>query len=596
MIKCISVFEHVEKYQQDRRMIKIYMKYIDNQPNPQNLYEELYNQGIGTMVADLYIGWAYYYDAADNFKKAEEIYQKGLRTRPQPLEDLEHAHKQFGFSMSQRILYKDEPGNQQLFRSSLEERRTALTSLRTHKKRHVGTSRTGLALKSVRPGPLLQENVLGAVGGSNTVVQVFKEEEESNDTASGLLPKNESFVKSLVDNLRTRENTHEPSPWNKAKLGIKTGQLIAEPQQLGFKILEDNFSFTPIPYTIKTYDLGFQRPANFVAKNRVQKNDWDNVPLVIPEPIDPKGIPMYSKPFCYPGNGKEFSEEEYRGYRWFKNKGISNKFTLQYDPIWDDAVECGIRMSPNFAFKNLPQNSSMEYVVPMQEQPEVGFAVDYEALRIVDGATGRLTDMSNEELMAEKWTQNPKKYTHAMDIDTDNLDETVIGERRASIMPRFSMMPGRQSVLPERKSIMSDRKSVILGRTSAMPENDQKTSVAMQRPSIGHSKLEFKTPQVPGISRKSVLPRKSIWPQSLNLSPIKDNSGLSESQNEEALTDIVPSKDLPTSTPFEIFSDEPSDCGSLGAIKKDSLLKRKIDTPDKMVANKNLCTSKYLTC
>lgn len=572
LIKCISEFENAEKYRQDRRMIKIYMKYIDNQPDPQNFYQELYNQGIGTMVADLYIGWAYYYDAADNFKKTEEIFQKGLRARAQPLEDLENAHVHFGFSMSQRMLYKDEPNNQELFRNSLEERRTALTSLRTHKKRHVGTTRTGSAIKRERPGPVLQENA--AVGGGNNVgIQVFKEEDDNTSS----VPKNESIVKSLVDSLRTRENTCEPGPWNKARLGHKNGPLISENQELGFKIAEDDSTSAPIPYTIKTFHLGFQRPAKFVAKNRPQNHNWDTVPLVIPETLDPKVIPMYSKPFCYPGNGKEYSTEEYIGYKWFKTRGISNKFTLQYDPIWDDAYECGIRIPPNFACKNVKQDNHMEYLVPMQVDAEKGFAVNYEALKTVDSATGRVSDISHEENMAEKWRMNPRRYTGEMDMETDDLEETVIGERRASIMPRFSLMPGRQSILPERKSLFA---------TNA-PENLERNSLVFPRPSMENKTSEFKTPHVPGVNRKSILPKKSMLPPASNLSPIKDTSGLSESQNESSSE----KQTIPPSQ-FEIFTDEKPT--HFGAIRKDSLLlKRKIDTPDKSTSNKNVCASEY---
>uniref|UniRef100_A0A336K6A5 CSON015408 protein n=1 Tax=Culicoides sonorensis TaxID=179676 RepID=A0A336K6A5_CULSO len=580
LIKCIETFEHFEQYRQDRRMIKIYMKYIDSQSHPQNLYQELFNQGIGTMVADLYIGWAYYYDAADNFKKAEEIYQRGLKVRAQPLEDLEHAHKQFGFSMSQRILYKDEPGNQKLFQSSLEERRTALTSLRAHKKRHVGTSRTGLAIKSVKPGLVLQENMMGANAGP-IKVDVFKEAEEETKESSSLT-NNVSIVRSLVDSIRSRENTHEPGPWNKAKVGCISGHLIEAPQQPSFKILEDDTPCNPIPYNYKSYHLGFQRPNHFVANNRSQPNDWDNVPLVISEPIDPKGIPMYSKMYCYPGNGKEYSAEEYVGYKWFKNRGLSNKFTLQYDPIWDDRIDCGIRIPPNFARQSLPQNSDMDYVMPMQNDPEPGFTIDYKLLRIVDDVTGQIRDISHEEIMREKWKLNPKKFTDVIEMDTDDLEETMIGERRASIMPRFSMMP-RQSIFPERKSILLGKRSLLPDRRSVVQEENEQAS-------ISQFKLEFKTPNVPGINRKSVLPRISTTPS--HLIDKHENFVNETEMNDGSFKNVDKTRDhcLPAQD-SNLQEEITANCiTNLGAVKKQTLHKRKIDTPDKIVQHKSVCT------
>lgn len=105
------------------------------------------------MVADLYICWAYYYDLSGNFQRANEIYQKGLDARAQPFEELDQAHKHFGFTMSQRILHQDQD-SQQGFINSLHERRNALTSLRTHRKQ-VGSVRTGIAVKSLQPGKVL---------------------------------------------------------------------------------------------------------------------------------------------------------------------------------------------------------------------------------------------------------------------------------------------------------------------------------------------------------------------------------------------------------------------------------------------------------
>lgn len=134
VVSCIRTFETDKKYHQDRRMIRIFIKFIDTHPNPTSFYQELYNQGIGTMVADLYIGWAYYYEVVDNFKQTEEIFQKGLRARAEPLDELKNAHHQFCVSMSQRILYRDDPANQEEFRATMQDRRSALTSLRAHKK------------------------------------------------------------------------------------------------------------------------------------------------------------------------------------------------------------------------------------------------------------------------------------------------------------------------------------------------------------------------------------------------------------------------------------------------------------------------------
>lgn len=122
------------------------------------MYQELYNQGIGTTCADLYIAWSYYYDAINNFKQTEAVFRKGLDACAQPYDELVQAHQSFSVSMSHRLLYDDETSKRQ-FMSDMEEKRHALTSLRGHKKKLIGSIRTGGVVKSEKPGIVNQENV-----------------------------------------------------------------------------------------------------------------------------------------------------------------------------------------------------------------------------------------------------------------------------------------------------------------------------------------------------------------------------------------------------------------------------------------------------
>ena len=68
----------------------------------------LYQRGIGTQCSIFYIGWAHYYDAANAFKQAESVYNLGFQANAQPYSALEKSHKDFRFSLSQRMLYNDQ--------------------------------------------------------------------------------------------------------------------------------------------------------------------------------------------------------------------------------------------------------------------------------------------------------------------------------------------------------------------------------------------------------------------------------------------------------------------------------------------------------
>ena len=128
---------------------------IDSLQDPAECYQQLFNAGIGTMVADFYIAWAYCYDLADNIRKADEVFRRGISCRAQPLDDLQEAHQHFGFAVAQRLMYKDNDSVKEETNRQLHERRLALTSLRGHRRKQtVGSIRTGSAVKSVMPGTI----------------------------------------------------------------------------------------------------------------------------------------------------------------------------------------------------------------------------------------------------------------------------------------------------------------------------------------------------------------------------------------------------------------------------------------------------------
>lgn len=53
----------------------------------------IHGHGIGVQCAELYIAWAEKYALDGCFKKANAVYEKGLKTKAQPFELLEEAHK-----------------------------------------------------------------------------------------------------------------------------------------------------------------------------------------------------------------------------------------------------------------------------------------------------------------------------------------------------------------------------------------------------------------------------------------------------------------------------------------------------------------------
>nr|XP_029719042.1 uncharacterized protein LOC109406321 [Aedes albopictus] len=472
LLRCIEKFETEERYHQDHRFIKLCMKYMDTQRSPQQLYQELYERGIGTLCAELYIGWAYYYDAEDNFSQTEAVFQKGFDAGATPREDLEQAHRQFGFSMSQRLLHKDE-SSKMTFKSSLAERRNALTSLKAHKKRHVGSIRTGLAVKSHNPGIVNQENIPNGPINSNVSLPVYSGVAESSVC-------NQSIVRSLVNHARDRENVREPGPWSNAKgHHHKRGPLFGTSHEPSFKISEDSVEFQPIPLLVDNLSRGIQLSLKHKRQNYPQKP----FELAVCDDDKPSGFPVYDKLALYcRGTKEDFCPEELRGYRYFKRRGIVNKMTEQYDSIWANGSIAGIRLHP-YHVREFRCKSGDDLKT---ERPIVGPTTQGIQTRVAEMYANEGEEISMEELRMQKWKDGKIKrhidHKHDDDMMRIDMDETVVQTKRVSIAPpRVSMMPAlpgpsRKSVLPPRVNVIQEEETNESTLTNAKVEQPEENA------------------------------------------------------------------------------------------------------------------------
>lgn len=419
------------------------------------------------MVADLYLCWAHYYDYLDNFEKTEIVYQKGLNARAQPFDVLEQAHGQFRLSMAHRILYKDE-STQKEFRSTMDEQRLALTSLRAHKHRHVGSIRTGSAVKSYNPGRVDQSSSRRSQQKENRKVQVFEDggEAPTSPVAST------SVVQSILNSTKKQENMREPGPWNKAK--IKTHPLFsgAGPSKPSFPILEDDdIPPIPLPDSENHYVRGIQLPANFVRKNLPQ--DEFKFPIHRDEEPAKNTLYKYDKFMLFPAPDKCYSLEELSAYKWYKNRNIANNFTRAQDTVWENGHDIPIRLPPHFVRKNRKQDDDwpanpINYEEALADgKRKFGFDIN-----LIYTPT---EEFSPEEILEAKWLNGD------LISQRDAEMEITCGfERREEIFNRNAqrrsmVLGGRKSILPRKSN--SPRRSMSARKSIApAPINDQLTA------------------------------------------------------------------------------------------------------------------------
>lgn len=436
--KCLLQFGSNPKYFQDSRFIKIYIKFIDTQENPIEIYQQLYNHGIGTMVSDFYICWAYYYDLMDNFNKANEIFVKGIDARAQPIEELHQAQKTFSLTIPARLLSRDEDDKLK-FLSAMEEKRQALTSLRAHKHTHVGSLRTGNVIKSSKPGKLSSSSK-SSNKIDNRVVNVFQDPSKKSDDSMHFLSSqpDTSITHSLIDKARDKENKKEPGPWSKTNTNQSQNVIKSTTGHLAFSIMEDS---EDKPNEKLGEEFAIKLPPNFQRSNLPQSEY--SVPLFISEKRA-FSLPRYDKIMLYPGNGNEYSLDELMAWKYFKKFNIQNKFVLKYDKFWtNEGLNLKSRIPPHFPNQNQKQSEFLTEVPPKVLQNNQIIHVcgwnnyDYSE------------DLSYVDFMAKRWYAIQQKNKTV--IMSMSLDETVIcDDNNQSIV----MLEESNSPLGEKNNVL----------------------------------------------------------------------------------------------------------------------------------------------
>ncbi|KAH8296918.1 hypothetical protein KR044_000821 [Drosophila immigrans] len=458
MHKCLTNFERDERYKQDRRLIKLFIKFMGNQGDKIECYQEMYNSGIGTMLADFYIAWAYSYDLGGNMRKANDIFQLGIKCRAEPLDELKEAHQHFGFTVAQRMMYTDGEESAVATRE-LNDRRLALRSLRGQKSKNtitVGSVRTGAAIKNNMPGVVQNDapSTSRASRNANRQLEVFNDENADVNmppppppatTAADEAEPSKSSLRSIIDSARQQENLKEPIAWSKPhKHGkIFTATAAHDP---AFAIHVDEQTLPPITNYERNFDKPFKCPPNFVAKNEPQK-PWVT-PVTIEDEPNSSALPCYDKCLTYPRPNLEFSPEEYLAYRWFKSRNDQHAFVLRNKEWWGNGAAHGVRRYPNFATANKPQ--PIDVMDGYLKLPEVPSLMPLLEKLYNDGEQ---KEYQLEEILAAKWHTKRNQMRGEMDMEETVLMPVESMPRRKSFFPSIQPGSNRKSVMPQMSQI-----------------------------------------------------------------------------------------------------------------------------------------------
>lgn len=98
--RCLTVYEHNDYYRQDVRLVRLWLKYIAMQTDQLRFYQVLFQRGTGRQVAAFYIGWASYYEAHEQFKDAEAVFNLAFQEKAHSNAELQNAHAKFTYVRS----------------------------------------------------------------------------------------------------------------------------------------------------------------------------------------------------------------------------------------------------------------------------------------------------------------------------------------------------------------------------------------------------------------------------------------------------------------------------------------------------------------
>ncbi|XP_008571945.1 PREDICTED: mitotic checkpoint serine/threonine-protein kinase BUB1 beta [Galeopterus variegatus] len=211
--RAVEALQGEKQYYSDPRFLNLWLKLGHLCNEPLDMYSYLHSQGIGVSLAQFYISWAEEYEARENFKKADMIFQEGVQRKAEPQERLQSQHRQFQARVSrQTLLALEKEEDEEVFGSSVPQRST-LAELKSKGKKtaRAPVSRVGGALKAPSQNRGLQ-NPVSQQMRSNCRITVFDENTDMASRAESSKPTVQPWVAPPVP--RAKENELQAGPWN----------------------------------------------------------------------------------------------------------------------------------------------------------------------------------------------------------------------------------------------------------------------------------------------------------------------------------------------------------------------------------------------
>lgn len=313
--RAVEALQGEKRYYNDPRFLSLWLKLGHLCNEPLDMYSYLQNQGIGISLAQFYISWAEEYEARENFKKADMIFQDGIQQKAEPLERLKSQHRQFQARVTrQTLLALEKDEEEEVFGASVPQRST-LAELKSKGKKtaRAPISRVGSALRAPNQNRGLQ-NSFPQPMQSNSRITVFDENADEASIAELSKPVGQPWIAPPVSS--AKENELQAGPWNAGRpldygpRGNTTSVTTVPPVLPSFTPYVEETAQQPVMTPCKiepsiNHILSTRKPGKEEGDllQRVQSHQQDSE--------EKKEKMMYCKEKIYAGVG-EFSFEEIR--------------------------------------------------------------------------------------------------------------------------------------------------------------------------------------------------------------------------------------------------------------------------------------------
>lgn len=213
--RCFRTFHKNKRYFNDVRFIRVCCLYADKTAEPCATFKELYKLGIGHASATFWNAWAFVAEKQEDFKLAEQIFEKGLRKQAEPIDYLKLRQKRFQRRMGRYWLNSMRQNDDEE-----DVRRSVLGSLSSASTVHRHSGRGGAAGRTFQTGAASLSTFVDRSASNNgsTVKAPFPIFSDSENTLCSNFLEDSSDIPTdrerEVEAERWKENCATAERWN----------------------------------------------------------------------------------------------------------------------------------------------------------------------------------------------------------------------------------------------------------------------------------------------------------------------------------------------------------------------------------------------